>query len=339
MWFASCSPQVIYMHSKDYVEPPPAGMMRDTFLYGRASGPADVVIAFDNSISLENGISFFKQTYESLVQDLESGGSTRLIDFRVQVVTAEQSRSPRALAAPGQDPSGQFAELFTDSPGGPAILSADPNAREGGSPRPFEAVTTALAQSNFNGRSGVPLFIVAVLGGEADPSDLAPQAVQTFGTALDQARGLYQSNLLILDKGSGSGFPACGDMTQAPEFEAAVNGIKWSTSGKADLCDSTWSNWQTGLISTLVAQKTRIVLSHVPYLPPLMILRSANRVFRYSDDYTWNPSTNEIVFARDPGLQTGDPLEAVYYLTPAPTPIPGGTGPLPFPSPSPQAPR
>lgn len=319
-WLAACagacSPvQQFYMKEKIIEGAPRHGIVTNNFLNGRAMGPADSLFVVDNTETGEAAGEAFQRAYSDFIGRFNLP-EARLLDLRAQVVTTPKSQTPGNWVATGASPAAQLAELFT-SPD--RIL----NYAVTGNLNPLTATGSGLAHKAFENHGGAPLFLFFLMGADLDPDQDPATDAKYFVEQISKGRGFHQTHLVLLTRvtspsAHASPFPRCGtSFFPAPRAVATFNAMPWRSLTQVDLCHPKWADtFPAAAFTALLDHKKRFVLSHVPYQPSTMLLRSANRLFRYGDDYALDARTNEITFLRDPGLLDGDPLEARYYLPP-----------------------
>ncbi len=317
----SCAPvQQYYMKEKVTVTnaPPRPGIQVDRFAYGKAIGAVDVLFVVDNTESSEAALSAFQQSYIDFVSRFKRA-EARLLDYRVQVVTTPDGKSPGNWTSQDKGPADQLAQLFDSTPGGPPPLLSH---GERGFLMPYHAAATGLMGEAFKGRVHTPTFIVFLLGADVPPGSSPEKDAAGFADAIRTSRGFYQTHVTTLSRTSGTTasrpqFPHCNSFDPAARTLPTLRQLPWKTQAYRDLCDPAWSNsYPSDLFASLIDFKKKLVLSHAPEQAETMMLRSANHLFRYGDDYRFDSQSNEIVFIRDPGLQEGDLLDASYYLKP-----------------------
>lgn len=311
----ACSPvQNFYMKEKVIEGAPRHGIVTDNFVSGRAIGPADALFVVDNSETGEAAGEAFQRSYRDFIARFNQP-EARLLDLRAQVVTTPESTTPTNWSASGASAAAQLAELFTAPD---RILTY----LKHGNLNPFRAAALGLTHKAFETHGSAPLFLFFIMGFDLDPNQDPARDAEVFTEVMKNGRGFHQSHLWLMTQTSSpsahtSPFPHCGSFFPAPSAVAAFSAMPWSSRTQVDLCTPNWAdNYPAAAFAALVEYKKKFVLSRVPYQPSTMLLRSANRLFRYGDDYTVDAHTNEIKFLRDPALLDGDPLEARYYLPP-----------------------
>lgn len=335
----ACAPiQQYYMKEKQTGAAPRPAIQVDRFAYGKAIGSVDVLFVVDNTESGEAAKEAFRQSYADFTARFKQP-EARLLDYRLQVVTNPGNKSPGNWTSQSLSAASQLAELFDGGPdGAPPVLSHS----ESGFLTPLQAAVAGLSHKAFEGRASVPLFLVFLLGDDVDPSSSPETVAATFSEALKKTRGFYQTSAVFLSRTSnpsGSSFPHCDTFYPAAKVLPTLRALPWRSQTQKDLCDSAWSSsLASSIFTSLIDFKKKLVLSRPPYQPETMLLRTANHLFRYGDDYRLDLQSNEIIFNHDPGLQEGDLIDASYYLTPneellsnGQTPFPPRPGPSPSP--------
>lgn len=323
-----CSPvQQYYMKEKVIVGAPRPGVQVDRFAFGKAIGNVDVLFVVDNTESGEAAADAFRRSYTDFISRFGQPDA-RQLNYHLQVVSTPRGLSPENWTSSEQDSSTQLAQLFTGTPGGrPALL----NYSDQGHLNPYEAATLGLAGKAYEQRGRVPLFLVFLLGHDADPSTTPAKDAQTFSEVIRQGRGFHQTHVSVLSRTSSLGntsFPRCSKFTSSTRLLPTLQSLPWRSQAQWDLCDTNWpTSYPAELFSALIDFKKKLVLSNTPYQPETMLLRSSKHLFRYGDDYRFDAQKNEIIFIRDSGLQEGDLLDVSYYLKPNEELLPNGQTP------------
>lgn len=346
LFFFSCSPpQTIHLKERiiERNAPPRPAIHVDRFLYGKITGPVDVLFVVDNTESIEAGISQFEKSYSNFIALWKTEDALSL-NYRNQVATTPGGRAPKNFVANEAEVRLHLAELFDGPSPGPETdipfftQRTDGDFREKGYPDPIASTIAGLNHDAFKGRRWLPLFLVYILGHDIDhsiPEEVLSKSIENAKKALEESRGFFQTHVMALARISsgGGGFPHCNEFSQTPRFLKLLSSFSWASFTKIDLCEKDWGNWEQQLFRTLLNFKTRLVLSQPPYEPTTMTLRSATHLYRYGDDYEVDAKTNEIRFKGEPGLAQGDLLEASYFLKPPPpefsgSPTPGTPVPI-----------
>ena len=315
---AGCSPTQEYiMKEKVTNANPRAGIQDDRFAYGKAMGSVDVLFVVDNTDSGEAAIPAFQKSYADFAARF-ARPEARLLDYRLQVVTDPSGKSPGDFVSNTSPPSAQLAELFGAADGSvPGLL----NHSERGYLSPFTNAASGLLGKAFASHGAAPVFVVFVLGWDADPNGAIATDAAQFAGAVQASRGFYQTHLMTISRVSApgtraaGGFPHCDTFAPATQILSQLSALPWRSQTGLDLCDNGWTSYADTLFPAVVAFKKKIVLSHVPDFPETMVLRDgSHKLYRYGDDYRFDKQGNEIVFLRDPGLQEGDLFDVQYYL-------------------------
>lgn len=328
----ACSPvQQFFLKERQVNAPARPAIQVDRFAYRKAMGAVDVLFVVDNTESGEAAKSAFRKSYTDFLAQFKKP-EARLLDYRIQVVTNPGGSAPGNWISPGTSPDAQLAELFVGfGEGLEPILSYT----ERGYLTPFQAAGKGLGHEAFSGRVYVPLFLVFLLGDDMDPASSAENETQAFTDAIQKTRGFYQTSSSFLStigppSENRTPFPHCDTFFPAAKALQTLRSLPWCTQSLENLCDSGWStSLANSTFKNLIEFKKKLVLSHVPFQPEAMLVRSANHLFRYGDDYRFDTKNNEIVFTHDPGLQEGDLLEASYYLVPNEELLSSGQTPFP----------
>lgn len=324
-----CSPGTRIFLKEKVIErsaAPRPGIRVDRFLYGKPRGNVDILFVVDNTETLENAISNFYLEYNLLLEGLRQKPFSG-IDFRSQVVATPSERMPKAFARSDESPRFHLNQVFgvRGSTLRPVI-----HARESGYVRPLEAAMSGLSSPAFQGRDGGPLFLVFILGSDVGPGEVgvAKETVDAFV----KLRGAHQIHLLTVAKPlreMRTSDVNCRQLQPPLRTLEQLASIPWRTSQIFNLCDSKWGGFSKILFETIAQFRTRLVLSQVPAEVESIVLRGSNRLYRYGEDYQFDPGGNEIIFTR-PGLcEEGDLLEAAYFLEPREKVLDGSPTPSP----------
>lgn len=340
-FLAGCGGDTYVVHMKERtIERTPApysAIQVDRFLWNRSSGKADILLVVDNTSRFEPVLTQLKTQYLNLMKGLNADG-LKLIDYRLQIVATPSHRSPENIIARNLDAKLHLAELFdefvTDKEKVP-IFSDTEDRRDRGELDPLSSVALGLAHKEFQGRGRTPLFIQFILGDDAGVSSMQDNMLSTLSQRLEEDRGFYQTYSSLITKGTeikGDSLRYCQRdfPARATRFFSFLNRFPWKEFQELDLCDPEWSQWDRKLIQSILDRSKRIVLSTEPYLPELMVVRGASRLFQFGQDYQWDAKTMEVAFKEGLSLTEGELIEVSYFVKPnenilSGNPVPPGT--------------
>lgn len=307
----ACTPQNFYMKEKVIGASAPPAIHMDQFVYGKPSGPVDILFVLDNTESSEALADDFKKAYQKFTERFQKSDQTEYLDYRVQVVT-----TPKATMVKNYFDRENPLEQNLEN------LNSVFDQPERGFLKPFESTLAALTHPSEAGRVFSPLFLVYVLGDGTDPSSHLSDKSSEISSKLDEFRGLYQTHVVVISRKTlfqpEPSIRYC-DMFFPPfDFHLTIDSISWKSRQDVDLCSPSWGSFEEKLWDSILDFKTKFVLSRVPSRPETMVVRKTPLAhkYRYGDDFIFNHETNEVVFQVQE-FKVGDQIEVSYFLSPA----------------------
>lgn len=324
----ACSPGQKFFFKEKIIETrsePKSGLHYDSFLYQTALGPVDILFVVDNTEFSEAYLADFQKGYIQFL-NLFSKNEAHLLDYRVQVISTPKSSAPKNWISPELPHKPQLDELFfgtlqTDNSFLPPIL----NHRETGFPEPETSTIIGASHKAFVGHERAPLFVIYLMSDEAKET--------LVGNLQPNRRGDYQVHSWILSRTSTtthpSSYPYCHTFRPAPKFIERMGKLSFASQRQVDLCDTNWPQFFGVLFEAVLNFKSLIILTNPPHEPATMLLRSPTHLYRFGEDFEFDPIKNEIRFLLPPALSKGDQLSLSYYLEPPQQTLPGVSNPHP----------
>lgn len=341
--FGACADSITVINRKEKIieRNAPLGptFKKDKFLYGQASGDADILWVVDNSEDAEvffdkgqnQKESRFEEGYKAVTRGLvQRPGAMQFVDVRNQVILTPNNITPNEFVQGAGTLAGHFKSLFevAKTPGGVQglLISDRENKSRSGAlrspsnPNPFASAIQGKADPAFKGRDG-RLYIIFALSSRYTES--MAKTVKEYAAELmpdKDIAGVHVFNLV--PKRSGTRNP----YAYRPEgFLNEQLSVGWEISSvEGDICEQAPAVWAKSILDWIVAVQSEMRLTFIPEDPSQLQVLAPGRTLKFGEDFDYIPKQNSIRFSPTltPKLIPGEPLE-VRYFKHAPDPLGG----------------